>query len=993
MNNLGTQENLKREPVKTVKTEREITPDTKSSERQKEPILVSSSNLEYNRNSKLLNETPLENTSKQRSFVEEKTEIKNKGAYDFNSKNSPSKPQNNNINDINNLKFFLNLNNTNAQFNESNKNVLCPNLHGNLLWSGEKKECQECENFNYGFYCAVDFYFICFKCYDYSILQTCPHDHELKWVSNKKCFNCCEFNFCMHCEKDNYSVCYKCYNYDFRQTVCPNKHELKYYNFKSCFLCKKKNKCLGCEKDDFYLCLCNLNKYETEVPIDLESCSVFRTVPLFQFQSNNCIVGHNLIWKKMDNTCYKCESTSQIGLFCELCEFYSHCIECYDFKFTILDCPNGHGNQCYKWISEKKECLRCKKTHTGYYCTKCEYFICRKNCVNSIIRKFTGKDRPAINTQNLKNELLLERLNPNNAIFADDDKNSFIDCSLRDIRIDDLNQSMNSLNLVSARRHESDYRQDSNKQLNKGNQSLNKEHEFNNLLTESPNHRVSFGSVSASNPQISNFSIDENKNLNKIYASGANYLNLLKGESILSSVNKIYESNKNAYLNQANNAVSITKNYIAGNEERAANISYNQFSNSNKININDVSFRPNQASTNLESNRINDNAEAKKYYTNSEYGSNHIVSSGNPRVPANIYSSSQNSFHSSASKYLNKDLIQKVKVLDEKYIAASTQDCNIAIWNYLNGNFYKNVKIDAESYKEIIFDSLMIINEFYLLILYSNGNLSLYDVRVEGKAEVYNLDIGQCYSLLRLLDNYFVIGGDSKMFTWCFRSASIDRIIQYNKMACKIFFLEKLNMKSNILRILSCDEKSIKLWNQHDFSFIKEIEYPQSNLFYNLSFEQKNLLSFDRILSVLKITDDKAIIYNQTLNTISLLDLETCECVNDSKTFEKRIVDLGSTSKRIFSTDKFGNLVSLVDGIATLWELDINQANSKSVKNNDSNTSYYSSYESLYGKVFLKKIEEVNLNSKDVCDLKLLHSISFVTIDGESKVTFWDFNK
>jgi len=963
--------------------------------------------LEYNRNNKRLNETPLDNSSKQRSFVEEKFETKNKLADDFDSNhgilnNTPIKPQNNNINDLNNLNFFLNFNNMDATSNENNKNFLCPNLHGNLLWSGEKKECQECENFNYGFYCSIDFYFVCFKCYDYSILKTCPHNHELKWVSNKKCFNCSEFNFCLHCDVDNYSVCYKCYNYDFSQTVCPNKHEFKYFNFKSCFLCKKKNKCLGCEKDEFYLCLCNMNKNASENENNFDSCSVFKTVPQFQFQTNKCILGHDLIWKKMDSSCFKCETTSHIGLFCEVCAYYSHCIECDDFKFSILDCPNSHGNQSYKWISEKKECLRCKKTHTGYFCTKCEYFICRKNCVNSLIRKFTGKDRPAINTQNLQKELMLDRLNSENAIFIDDDKNSFIDCSLRDIRIDDLNQSMNSLNLISARRHDN-YTKDSNRQL-KENQSFIKEHEINNVFMESQNPRLNQGSNFASKPQITNFMIEDNKNINNIFTSGANYLNLLKGESMLNSVNKIYETNKNSYLssgqfaaglNQASTTLSFTKNNTADNQPPRLEYNNYQSYNPNINNANNFSYRPNPQFNNLEINKIynNSNTDGKKYLTNSEHGTNDIVSSGNPRVQTNFYSLNNNILYSPNSKYLYKDFIQKVRVLDEKYVAISTQDFNVAIWNYLNGIFYKNIKIEAEYYKEIIFDSMIIVNEFYLLILYSNGHLSLHDIKNDGKAEIFKLEIGPSYSLLRISENYFVLGLDSKMVCWCFRSATIDMIIQYSKMAGKIFYLEKLNMKSNNLRILSCDEKSIKLWNQNDFSFIKEIEYPQSNLFYNLSFEQKNMLSFDKILTILKVTDDKAIIFNQTLSTISLLDLETSEYINDSKTFEKRQVDHGSASKRIFSTDMFGNLVSFVDGIAILWELDFNQSSSKPVKNNNLNSSYYSNYESLYGKVFLKKIEEINLNSKEIYDLKLLHSISFVTIDNESKVNFWDFHK
>ena len=106
------------------------------------------------------------------------------------------------------------------------KAILCPNYHDNLLWTGDQRECQECEDINYGFLCDIDSYYICYRCYDFKILKTCPHFHELKWVNDKKCFNCLENTFSFFCEKDNYSVCYKCYDYDFRQISCPNKHQL-----------------------------------------------------------------------------------------------------------------------------------------------------------------------------------------------------------------------------------------------------------------------------------------------------------------------------------------------------------------------------------------------------------------------------------------------------------------------------------------------------------------------------------------------------------------------------------------------------------------------------------------------------------------------------------------------------------------------------------------------------------------------------------------------
>jgi len=537
--NIGKiKEDIKQE---ILHTDVEQSPHIKPYEEKTEPLLTSSGMIQQDRKNRSINDITKLDQNNQNYSIEENNEIKNKIAYDYNKNidirkslilNIKNNPQiedssnnrnklimNNYPNEINSINYFISLS-KNKELNMNNKKkVLCPNLHEDLQWSGEKKECQECENINYGFLCTVDSYFICFRCYEYTISKECPHSHELKWIGNKKCFNCCEVNFCMHCEKDNYSVCYKCYNYDFKQTFCPNKHEYKYYNFKSCFLCKKKNKCLGCEKDDFYLCLCNMNKNDNDTPNDLYDCSIFRTLPKYQFKSHNCILGHNLIWKKIENSCYRCENTSQIGLFCQICEFYSHCIECFEFKFPILDCPNNHGSQCYKWVSDKKDCLRCKKHHTGYYCSKCEYFLCRKNCVNTIIKKFTGKDRPNIDEQNIKNELVLERLNPNQNLFSEDDKNSFMDCSIRDIKLEDLNQSTNSINIHLIRKPDLDfYKHEINKGDNKvtilkTNESLTKENESNNILNEFPNKRVLNINKSYQNPNFDNNDVNDFKTL------------------------------------------------------------------------------------------------------------------------------------------------------------------------------------------------------------------------------------------------------------------------------------------------------------------------------------------------------------------------------------------------------------------------------------------------------------------------------------------------
>lgn len=360
-----------------------------------------------------------------------------------------------------------------------------------------------------------------------------------------------------------------------------------------------------------------------------------------------------------------------------------------------------------------------------------------------------------------------------------------------------------------------------------------------------------------------------------------------------------------------------------------------------------------------------------------------------------IYNSLNNS-QASSLRVSTLSSLPKLKILDEKYIAASTSNGNLVVWNYLNGMLYKIINLDNNyDFREIVFDSMLIINEFYLIILLSNGVFCVYDIRNDSKAEIYYLNIGPCYGFLRITDSYFAIGLESKFITWAFQSPTIDKIIQNANIKGKIFYLEKYNMKINNLRILTGDEKSFKLWNQQNFSLIMEIDYPQANLFQNLNLEQKNLLSFDKILTILKIADDKTIIFNQTLNNISLLDLEIGESINDGKTFEKKVVDICNIhSKRIFSSDMFGNLVSYFDGVATLWELDNNQnIYLKDSKVNDSISSYYSNYESLYGKTFLKKIEEIKLGINNITDMKFLHSISFVTINNEFKVSFWDFHK
>lgn len=995
----------------------------------------------------------------------------------------PNKNVNNNFN-ISNQKndadFNNNILNQIMSQDKENVNILnffCPNFHNNLLWSGEMRECQECESFNYGFYCDIDSYFVCFKCVDYKIQKNCPHNHELKWVANKKCFNCSEYNFCMFCEKENYSVCYRCYNYDFKQTTCPNKHDFKYFNFKSCFLCKKKNKCLGCEKDDFYLCLCNISKdlnnnlnvnnsiQETISQSNL--CSVFRFVSRFQFKKQYCILGHPMVWRRSQNVCFRCEETNQMGLFCEQCDTYSHCVDCYEFKYPIIDCPNNHGSKHYKWISEKKECLRCRKNHTGYCCIKCDYFICRRNCVNSIIKKYSGKDRQFFFNVNLKEELVLDRLDLNEAVFPDDDKNSFIDNSIRDFRIDDLNNSINSFNpRMLTKRPDSDNKRNLITKNSAG--SANQETKLNNSL----------GNINATEAGKT-YSIPTG---NKIVTSNA------QGRVIYENKNYIpSNSSQNQQTNLLPNYNSA--NIIASNENKTTTIVYNHNHHPMTIvgsanpNTHYITSAGNQKTTNINNNTgntFNNNSVANTYanFNHSTTPANNLVSltesknayfvsSGAPSsnitsTPATTFGVSNNlinnniNYHKLQEKTVNetsntnnltnnntsiKPQLQsyqyvsnnsyvsqnlKMKVLDEKYIISTGKNEKLLLYNYLNGNLIKTINLDDPAItlhcdvKKILIDASCLVNQSLLVIFFSNGIVYVVDINNDKtKPECYNLLASNIHCILKISDTLFLIGLDSQVGFWEFRSYMVSRKFEVKQMIGKIFHLEKtgfsndknasvanvinnhipyslndLNENISKQKIISCDEKSIKVWTFPDFKFIKEIDYPQANLFYNLNSSQKSLLSFDKIFQILKMTEEKLFIYNNTLNSITLVDLETGDIIIDSKTFEKKaLTQANYISKKLFSIDSYGNLVSYYEGVATLWDLNKNTiASGKMEKLNDSQ-GFYTNYDSLYGKVFIKKIEEILLPNKNIVDIKTTSLNSFATLEADGKVTFYDFQK
>lgn len=1000
------------------------------------------------------------------NILEDKPVNNNKFAEDYQSMNSNnfhkksnsknlnfnSLPNNigNEFQDLKNENFFNinNMNKTNSEFKDNQKNKMCPNFHNNLLWDGEKRECQECEKNSYGFYCNIDSYFICFKCYDYSILKTCPHSHELRWVSNKKCFNCCEYNFCLFCEIDNYSVCYKCYSYDFRQILCPNKHEFKFYNFKSCFLCKKKNKCLGCEKDDFYLCLCNMNTNELEVPINLESCSVFRNIPKFQFKTALCILGHKLIWKKLENICYRCENKNQIGMFCEKCELYSHCINCYDFKYPVIDCPNNHGSQFFKWISEKKECMRCNKSHTGYFCTKCEYFICRKNCVNSINYQFSGREHHQdINSQKINGKFFLDRLDLSNNNFVDDDKTSFIDYSIRDLKIEENNQSINSLKKNSLQKSEIEIKnQENNNKSVKSDKLIFFDKDLKCSDIDSKNKSSiqpsnAYYYSSSSNPL---YLTNQNNNFNQI-------TNISNTESIFQNANLhsstvdkfVYHNYQNQFYNNNNTYNKNSSYYISNNTPfysktnfigqtnyfQPNNFTYKNIESDMKINY------PSNAQSSVNNNMIlynnkiisssdlsykNDNKilESKDKnelnnikitnicykYSNNEYqtGQNETMFKPDSNFKTSVYTNSdsyynniKSNLNTSFSNSIDNNSIKSIRILDEKYIATTTNDSNIEIWNYLNGMFYKKIILEKNhDFNNMMYDSMYLLNEFFLLILNLNGVIFLYDIRKDTKPEILNMNIGYCYSLLKITEDYFIIGLDSKLGSFYLKSPYQTKYFSHQNMSGKVFYLEKHQSKLKST-FVSCDQKSIKLWDQIEICLLKEILYPQTNLFYNLKPEQKCLLSFDKILTVSKISENSFIIFNKVLNSLSQINLETGDCKTDSKTFENKFTTDNINRKKIISTDKYGNLITYTNGIATLWEFNIDkiQNNQKNQNNNNFNTSYYSSYDTMNQNSFIKKIEELNLGEKDITNLKCLSSCSFVTMNNNFKIAFWDFKK
>ncbi len=796
-----------------------------------------------------------------------------------------------------------------------NKNLACPNFHENLLWSFEKKECHECEFENYGFLCDLDSYFICYICSEYKILNTCPNNHDLKWTANKMCFNCNEYKHCFFCEKDKYSVCYKCYNYDFSQTNSPNKLEYKFFNFKSCFICKKKNKCLGNENDDFYLCLNNMNNEDDSIKDNI--CSVFRNVEKYKFKTLFCILGHKLKWKKSGNSCFKCENFHSEGLFCEICELYSHCIDCANFKFPIKDCPNNHGINNYKWINEKKKCMRCNKTHSGYYCNKCDYFICRINCVNQVLKKNIEKEIDSMSIKDFNKEIFLERIenSKNESIDynskLDESKYSFANSSKNKIFIENNFKSRKSSSIINSddlddnnffdlKTEKETFNEIKNKDisLNHNNSIINKKDEFSNNLKLKQNFDIDEEKILIDNPETN---INNNNN------------------------NLINESNMN-------------------NKVKIITTSKSLISKSKKNNLEILS--PNKNSIKEEKLNITRRTTNKKIQTN--------------------YS------------------IYKIRKLDEKYFLTLGKYNNIQIWNYLYGILIKSIVLNVDV-SLIIFDSIQIINSNNLIILLINGSILIQRIDIETEAEKFELDLNPSFSMTKIDESNFIIGNNSFLSLWNYRGNLVQRKINNEKIKGKVFFIDIFKLKIDTDFIISCDESSIKLWDKSDISFVNEIEYPESNMLPNIL----RLMSIGEIFKVTKLDEENLIIFNNTLNIISLINLNKLKITNDSKTFEQKINKTKSKNinkNKLISSDGYANLIIYSEDKIVLYENKL----PKEIENDKKNLKK-NNIEDINCTVFLKKINELDMKNITINELKYLNGNSFVTLSSEFEVEFWDF--
>ena len=214
----------------------------------------------------------------------------------------------------------------------------------------------------------------------------------------------------------------------------------------------------------------------------------------------------------------------------------------------------------------------------------------------------------------------------------------------------------------------------------------------------------------------------------------------------------------------------------------------------------------------------------------------------------------------------------------------------------------------------------------------------------------------------------------------------MEKKISHYRIIGKVFQIENLDNNFKEIKFLSCDEMSIKLWNNVDYDLLKDIEYPQGKLYSNLSFGKNNDFSFEKIFKIFKISNEKLIIYNSIFNNLFLLFLETGEFILDNKTLENIIQKTELNSKKlILSVNSIGNLICYFEDSVILWELDMDAIAQDS-------TSFFIIHDVLGKKIF-KKIIETKIGNQDILDLKILTHNSFTSISSEYQVIFWDFRK
>jgi len=276
-------------------------------------------------------------------------------------------------------------------------------------------------------------------------------------------------------------------------------------------------------------------------------------------------------------------------------------------------------------------------------------------------------------------------------------------------------------------------------------------------------------------------------------------------------------------------------------------------------------------------------------------------------------------------------------------------------------------------------------NSNNLIILLTNGTILIKRIDIESEIEKFELDLNPSFSMTNIDEFDFLIGNDSFLSIWNYRGNSLQRKIVNEKIKGKVFFVDKFKVKTNKTLLISCDERSIKLWDTLDISYLNEFEYPEGNSLSNIL----KLMPIEKIFNVLKLDEENLIVFNHSFRIISLVNLRKLNILNDSKTFDQR--DINSKHKKIdqnklISSDGFGNLIITSEDKMILYEV-------KSTKEieNDKKILTKNSLENINEMNFLKKIHELDMSNSNINEFKHLNGDSFVTLSPEFKVEFWDF--